>query len=270
MLCSDGVKKKGVVFPSILFLFFLAVCFVISPSAEGAFFVTPEGAGNEDGSSWEHAYGEKDLQTAVDAAAVGGGGEVWVAAGVYRPSLEGDQNVPFTLKTGVALYGGFSGTEIHRSERDWEENLTVLTGDLDNNDEGKVYGVTVSADQIVGDNSKTVVKAGNTDDTAILDGFTVCGGSNALGQGGGMHNGSGSPRVINCTFIGNATRKGGGVYNDSGSPEIANCTFTGNAASWRGGGMCNWSGSARVINCTFTDNDVDLYGGGMYNDSGSP
>jgi len=107
MLCSDGVKKKGVVFPSILFLFFLAVCFVISPSAEGAFFVTPEGAGNEDGSSWEHAYGEKDLQTAVDAAAVGGGGEVWVAAGVYRPSLEGDQNVFFTLKTGVALYGGF-------------------------------------------------------------------------------------------------------------------------------------------------------------------
>ena len=36
----------------------------------------------------------------------------------------------FSLRNDVAVYGGFDGTESLRSERDYENNLTVLSGDI--------------------------------------------------------------------------------------------------------------------------------------------
>ncbi|MFN7139101.1 MAG: hypothetical protein ACK4UN_07175, partial [Limisphaerales bacterium] len=67
------------------------------------------------GLSWDNAY--RSLQHAIDAAAVGD--ELWVASGQYNESL--------ALKEGVALFGGFVGTETQRSERDWNRHRTVLT-----------------------------------------------------------------------------------------------------------------------------------------------
>jgi len=45
----------------------------------------------------------------------------------------------FHLQNNVELYGGFNGTESLLEERDWQNNVTVLSGDLDNNSVFRMY-----------------------------------------------------------------------------------------------------------------------------------
>ena len=79
----------------------------------------------EDGTSWSTAF--KTIQPAINAAHDTGGGEVWIAEGVYSEAREsqvdvnpddGPSNVflvdssSLVVKTNVDLYGGFEGDEI--------------------------------------------------------------------------------------------------------------------------------------------------------------
>ena len=234
-------------------------------------YVTPEGAGTKDGSSWAHALDRTQLKGALDAAS--SGTEFWVARGLYTPSPL-DRNVSFVLRNGVALYGGFAGYETSRIyDRNPAVNKTILTGDLASDDLGRVEGVTVSADQIVGTNSLHVVVVNNAGSSTVLDGVTVSGGDHADDSGGGMKNFSSSPTVTDCSFQGNrstGTGVGGGMANLSGSsPVVTDCSFSGNTASF-GGGMYNATNSApAVIRGSFSDNRA-TWGAGMYNSLSSP
>ena len=70
--------------------------------------VEPGGKGN--GTTWEHAY--EDLQEALTDDPVCD--EIWVAQGTYKPgSTRLDR---FALVDGTAVYGGFQGGEMNRSE----------------------------------------------------------------------------------------------------------------------------------------------------------
>lgn len=69
-----------------------------------------------DGKSWDTPFG--NLQSAIDAAALTGD-EVWVAKGSYTM-------VNLALKPGVRIYGGFTGTETDRSQRDITTNQTII------------------------------------------------------------------------------------------------------------------------------------------------
>jgi len=224
-------------------------------------------SGANNGTSWENAY--LYLQDALDDPCLLPVSEIWVAAGTYRPDANssnpngsGDRTATFQLINGVAIYGGFAGTESTLDERDFELYETILSGDIG------TEGVNT-------DNSYHVVTGSGTEPNAVLDGFTITAG-NANGSyphscAGGLFNDSGSPTVTNCTFSGNsAGDRGGGMYNVKSSPTVTNCTFSGNSAS-SGGGMHNYNNSSpTVTNCTFSGNSVVYSGGGMYNDKSSP
>ena len=81
----------------------------------------PSGSG-----CWATAF--TDLQPAL--AAAGSGDEIWVAAGTYLPTSTTDRTISFAMKNGVAVYGGFDGTETMRSERNPAVNVTILSGDI--------------------------------------------------------------------------------------------------------------------------------------------
>jgi hypothetical protein len=252
------------------------------PTAQAATIVRVKPGGSTSagcGSTWATAC---ELQTALTAAVAGT--EIWVAAGIYKPGTNREDT--FQLKSGVALYGGFAGTETAREQRDWEAHLTVLSGDIGVEDD-------------ISDNNYHVVTGSGVDVTAILDGFTITEGNsegsewihggggmynisgrpslanmtfneNSGANGGGMRNEGSSPTLTNVFFISNEGGSGGGMQNLNGNPVLTNVTFSGNSALDNGGGMSNFNDSKpSLTNVTFTNNSA-WYGGGMFNSFGNP
>jgi predicted outer membrane repeat protein len=220
--------------------------------------------GKNDGTNWNNAY--TDLQTALLAAK--SGQEIWVAAGVYKPtSNSADRMATFQLKNGVTLYGGFGGTETVRERRNWTIRRTILSGDIDNNDL-TARGVVTSTADIVGANSYHVVTGSNTDGSAVLDGVIItagqANGAAPHSTGGGMVNNNGSPTLKNIAFSGNSASFGGGMTNNNSSPILSHATFSGNSAS-QGGAIYNSNSSPHFINVTFNSNYASNVGGGMRN-----
>jgi len=256
-------------------------------------YVDDDAAGANDGSSWTDAYNY--LQDAlVDANSSGKPVEIRVAQGIYKPDQGADVPYPptwpanldyratFNLINGVTIKGGYAGfAEPDPNFRDIELYKTILSGDLngddvDVNDPGDLFDAPKR-----GDNSQNVVVGGNTDATAVLDGFTITGGhiwvipSRRIGGspigGAGMLISSGNPTLINCTFTDNVTGNTGGgllIYNNS-NPTLTNCTFTRNYAK-SGGGIFSSGSSPTLIDCIFGNNYVQQNGSGMFSYDGNP
>ncbi len=231
-------------------------------------YVNHAAVGLNIGNSWANAF--TNLQDAL-ASTCPGITEIWVAAGTYLPTKKSggtdERSRTFVMLPGVKIYGGFAGGETSLSQRNWATNVTILSGDIGtpgvNTD--NCYHVIYNVDN-------------GLDETAVLDGFTISGGyaygPNADGsgfqwRGGGMHNISSSPKVVNCNIVGNTAFLGGGMYNIEASPSLVNCAFTGNSAIV-GGGMRNIVSSPSVTNCTFSNNSASNGGGGLANRSASP
>src|SRR5258705_7202820 len=120
-------------------------------------FVTPAGAGLNDGSSWTNALSSSQLRAALTNTPVNT--DFWIAAGSYIPGA----NTSFPMRSGVGIYGGFNGTETLFSQRNIQVNQTIFSGN----------GATTH-----------VVTSTNNDLTAIIDGITVTGGSGMYGTDG--------------------------------------------------------------------------------------
>jgi len=208
-----------------------------------------EGAAG-DGSSWDNA---KDLSTAL--AETVNGTEIWVAAGTYKPGTERTDS--FQLKSGVAVYGGFSGTETDFNQRDAIANITRLSGDIGagNDDTDNCYHVVIGS---------------GADNTAKLDGFIIEGGnangtSSPNNRGGGIYIQNGNPIVSGCTFSNNYTsNRGGGAYLESFDSTFSGCTFTNNSAAKNGGGAYITFSKMIFEDSTFSANDAVTSGGGIY------
>ncbi len=231
-------------------------------------YAKPGGAISGSCDSWDDAC---DLQFALTSAI--SGTEIWVAHGVYTPGM--DIESTFQLKIDVALYGGFAMTETLRDQRNWQLNLTVLSGDIDGNDTTDPNGVVTDTNNIHGNNAFHVLDGSGTNATAILDGFTATAG-NAIGTigyydalGGGMIiTPSGSPTVQNISFIGNhANGYGGGFYNE-GNLVLSHVVFINNTCNNGGGGILTY-GSPVLTDVDFIGNQAVIGGGlniqGSYN-----
>jgi len=212
-------------------------------------YVNVDANSGGEGSSWSDAL--NDIPSALSIAA--SGNEIWVAEGIYKPTNGTDRTISFNLKSNVALYGGFYGDEIHRSERLVLDTGTILSGDIS------------------GSNSYHVVKGA---DNAILDSFVIMAGSaDGTGQnayGGGIFNDTASPVIKNCIIIGNNATNGGAMYNKSAIPEITNCIFSGNTSSSYGGAIYNESANPSIVSCSFSNNTASGNGKSIYNTDSSP
>ena len=120
------------------------------------------------------------LQSALSASLYGD--EIWIAAGTYFPTAGTDRTISFNLKNGVAMYGGFAGTETSQSQRDFETNVTTLSGDIGimGDDSDNSYHVIVG-----GDINFTVLEGGNIsiNNSTRVDGFTITAGNANGGTG---------------------------------------------------------------------------------------
>ncbi|MCP4423167.1 MAG: hypothetical protein GY803_01610 [Chloroflexi bacterium] len=223
------------------------------------------------GSSWTEAY--TDLQDAMVAA--NAGDEIWVAAGTYLPSQTGDRTISFDMKDGVALYGGFDGTENSREARDWETNPTILSGDLAGNDDQTNI---IPGEATRSENSYHAVTSQDANYSAILDGFTITGGNTHTesngeyaNSGGGMLNIDSSPTIRHTIFISNTAHgDGGGMLNVNSHPVMNDIIFAHNTANTSGGGMSNIVGSNPNLSNVLFESNMANGGGGMFNNNNSP
>jgi len=242
-------------------------------AAGAIIYVDASATGAETGVNWNRAYTK--LQDALTTAT--STDQIWVAAGVYYPDEGGgmtndDRTMTFTLVDGVEVYGGFAGGETLLSQRDWGTNVTVLSGDIDQNDTTDPNGVVTDVGNIAGANAYHVVTGGGTSSSAVLDGFTVtaglASGSSPHNRGGGMDNDSSSPTLANVAFTGNQADYGGGMYNLSSSSTLTNVSFTSNQATYQGGGTSIIYGNMTLTNVSLSGNSAAT-GGGMYISYGS-
>jgi uncharacterized repeat protein (TIGR01451 family) len=233
----------------------------------GILYAAPSSGGLGDCTSWPDAC---TLQQAIANAV--SGDEIWVLEGVHYPGTA--RTDTFTLKNGVAIYGGFAGTETARSGRDWQVNLTILSGDIDNNDtdiDGDGIIEPGDGDSLQGANSYHVVTGSFNDSTAVIDGFIITGGqadgTYPNNTGGGMYNNYSSPTITYVVLSGNtASQTGGGMGNIGSSPTLSNVSFSRNNADSFGGGMGNSYSSPILTNVTFNGNQATFgNGGGMWN-----
>ena len=187
-----------------------------------------------DGLSWKHAF--KDLQSALEFAAITDGpNEIWVAKGTYTPtalnisawdagyppfSLAGTKPT-FTIPHNTYLYGGFKGDECERYERNPEKHVTILSGDIDQNDKalstrgGPGFPLKQNYLDSKLDNARHVVTIVNADVT--LDGFTI-----AKGFAGDL------PNLVTdqtSNFLFRETMRGGGVLAKDSSLVLENIIF---------------------------------------------
>jgi hypothetical protein len=189
---------------------------------QGPVYVRGTAVGGNNGMSWTDAY--TDLEVALNATTTG---EIWIAEGTYVPSSASSS---FVLRSDVAIYGGFAGTETLREQRDPAAHVTVLSGDLNGDDQPGGFNR--------GDNAVHVVTGTGLGPATLLDGVTVRGGE----------------------AISNSS--GGGIALTDANLILVGCRVTDNRASWGGGISTYSSGRLELTRCTLDDNYVHLYRGG--------
>lgn len=222
-------------------------------------YVKPTATGTGDGSSWDNASG--DLQKMIDELADNNvsqqAGEVWVAAGTYKPQsqlISGmNYSASFRMRDGISVYGGFVGNETSKQERakgtmPWDfTNVTVL--------EAAYYESKLAwtnSKWTVGSDSRHVVwfapMSGGTAfaNVTTLDGVTI--------QGGYAQGGTGQDDFL--------TDRGAGVYMDGANAYLSNCIVRENYATGNGGGVYLKNG--RVQTSLIYNNNADADGGAVY------
>jgi parallel beta-helix repeat protein len=257
-------------------------------------FVNDDANGNNNGSSWEHAY--TDLQLAISQADGITINQIWVASGVYVPGTSAEDS--FELKSGVAIYGGFSGLETDLNQRDWEKHITVLSGDIDRDDLVNSDGYGENSSNIIGKNSLFVIKSEYSNSSTILDGFFITAAkgfyfdfmsiktgcvvylheSSAnlnnlmlignLGVHGGLYFDDSTPTLNNVNIFGNYAFSGAGIYCKSSNPTLSNVNIYDNSAN-SGAGIYCMNSNPTLANVTIYNNSASDFGGGFFIDSTS-
>ena len=237
--------------------------------AQGKIYrVTAQATTGGDGSSWEKAIPLNEALSRAKAT-----DEIWVK-GYENTNVENIYIAPtegFVLPSGVAMYGGFEGTETSRDKLSFSRHKyqmtyqTTLVGDIKVDDEANKEQIIYPDNPTRTDNSTHVLtlNVGVTDDNTndnntptIVSGFQI-GAGNAKGKvtdpdgrGGGIYVVNKSSRnsdsnadkrafqITQCNIANNFAMRGGAIYVDASctSPQssISYCGLFNNVAGRRG------------------------------------
>ena len=237
--------------------------------AQGKIYrVTAQATTGGDGSSWEKAIPLNEALSHAKAT-----DEIWVK-GYENTNVENIYIAPkegFVLPSGVAMYGGFEGTETSRDKLSFSRHKyqmtyqTTLVGDINVDDEANKEQIIYPDNPTRTDNSTHVLtlNIGVTDDNTndnntptIVSGFQI-GAGNAQGKvtdpdgrGGGIYVVNKSSRnsdsnadkrafqITQCNIANNFAMRGGAIYVDASctSPQssISYCGLFNNVAGRRG------------------------------------
>ena len=221
-------------------------------------YVKFDAQGASNGKSWQDAY--LNLDSAIVKTDTG---QIWVAAGIYKPSINNGYCITFNIAKKISLFGGFIGSETNINQRDIYKNLTILSGDI--GVEGNDLDNTPRVVMITGN---------NIDSTTIVDGFLITKSYYTNYKGYDYGNGAlyidcdGNPIIRNCIIKENLGYDGGGIYVQKSSPLIINNIITNNLA-YEGAGIYNDYGAySKIINNRITNNKCiggfsHLTGGGI-------
>lgn len=216
---------------------FTKICLI----AQQVYYVNGEATGSNNGDTWANAY--TDIQTALQHAQYGD--QIWIAEGMYKPTVDLNRNQSFVVPNGVSIWGGFSGSETSIDQRDILSNPTILSGEIGDQNTRS-------------DNSFHVVVLLGADHTTVIDGFKiVLGNADGLDEGGAQSRSHGGGILV-------ATD----VLNPIAQPIIRNCFFENNRAKRGGGIAClgnmEFACVPDISNCTFTLNRAEIFGGAVY------
>ncbi|GAB3989661.1 hypothetical protein GCM10028807_15050 [Spirosoma daeguense] len=244
----------------------------VLPGLPARLYVKANATGANTGLDWANAFTDLQSALSLDHECPKGLKEIWVAGGVYKPTTTGDRTRPFVMMPGVAIYGGFIGTETTLSQR---PSMNPLTGQPSSSTLSGDIGQPGDAS----DNTQTIIVSVDVVATTVLDGFVISGSkSDPNNEGfvaGSMMNVSSngsSPTLRNLLFINNNSGGlGGAILNYASSstcrPTITNCMFQNNSAA-NGGAIVNYAiggnCSPILINCSFQSNAASQ-GGAIYN-----
>jgi parallel beta-helix repeat protein len=222
--------------------FLIGVLTIVCATGHATVFVSKAGLDSANGHTWGTA--KATVQAGVNAAAPGE--EIWVAEGIYTETV--------TLPAGVALYGGFAGTETERGQRNWTTHVTVL--------DANYAGTAVTVN-------------GSQDTPTVVDGFTIRNASSASGSGGQPDNvgagivcASGNVVISDNNISGNSGYSvGGGIDCQAGDVTITGNNISGNSSGLGGGVHCA-NATVTLSANAIRDNVGDYDGSGVYCDSG--
>lgn len=276
--------------------------FSLTTFAQTTRFVSTTGTNTDPASATSWATSTTNLQGAINSLSVTGG-QVWVAAGVYKPGGNANTNrsISFQMRNNVTLYGGFVGNETLLSQRPVinpiagsggasQPSSTTLSGEIGNpgsttdnsfhvfnhpsilslNSTARLDGVVISggyASGIFPDNSGGAIYNSQSNPSLTNCSFQ---NNNATSNGGAIYNSFSSPSLTNCSFQNNtitSNGSGGAIFNSRSSPSLTNCNFQNNTASFSGGAIYNSESNPSLINCSFQSNNTNENGGAIANDT---
>lgn len=223
----------------------------IIPDANDIVYVTEEGAGTKDGSSWANAT--PYLQFAMDRIyQYERPIKFWIAKGTYKGNGVAS-NPAFIMPDNVSLYGGFVGNEAANfdlSLRDFDTNKTVFDGqnkqqilirDLKDNKSGTRNRI---------------------DGIRFINGRSVNKGAAARLSNVEVYN---SVFLYNTNLSSPLSTNGGGALYIVNNVSVHDCAFNGNTTTASGGAILVANGINDTISyCYIGWNKADIRGGGIY------
>ena len=173
----------------------------------------------------------------------------------YSPiPIDSYRLISFGIVEGVAMYGGFSGWETELEQRDFETNVTILSGEIGNSG--------------THDNIFHVLYANNITEQSIIDGFTITRGNPvgstgfSGGTGGGLCSYNSNLLISNCNINQNTNTAIWSSYDNLfiTSSDLSNNLIDHSSPSICGGAICCQDGILNVEDSRFYRNFNMLLG----------